>query len=191
MQLQLTCRLDPGKVALIFCWTSHPAKERNFSLPQLSPEPFSAVHENIMSAVNRVLSKSLRLQKTYPSQAARSVSLLNAGGASSRASGFSARSLSRTTTTTTTRSSPFHTMASLQSASATTPKPSEGVGYDPEIKDIANYIHNYKVDSDLAVSSHLAPAITPQPAANRRGSLSPRSVRHRALRLPRHARLRP
>lgn len=44
-------------------------------------------------------------------------------------------------------------MASLQSASATTPKPSEGVGYDPEIKDIANYIHNYKVDSDLAVSS--------------------------------------
>lgn len=43
-------------------------------------------------------------------------------------------------------------MASLQSAAATTPKPSEGVGYDPEIKDIANYIHNYAIDSDLAVS---------------------------------------
>lgn len=43
-------------------------------------------------------------------------------------------------------------MASLQSAAATTPKPSEGAGYDPEIKDIANYIHNYKIDSDLAVS---------------------------------------
>lgn len=43
-------------------------------------------------------------------------------------------------------------MASLQSAAATIPKPSEGVGYDPEIKDIANYIHNYKIDSNLAVS---------------------------------------
>lgn len=42
-------------------------------------------------------------------------------------------------------------MASLQSAAATTPKPAEGVGYDPEIKDIANYIHNYAIDSDLAV----------------------------------------
>lgn len=103
-----------------------------------------------MSAANRALSKSLRLQNTYTRQAARSVSLLNAGGASSRASGFSAQRLSQTTTTT--RSSPFHTMASLQSASATTPKPSEGVGYDPEIKDIANYIHNYKIDSELAVS---------------------------------------
>lgn len=46
-------------------------------------------------------------------------------------------------------------MASLQSAAATTPKPSEGVGYDPEIKDIANYIHSYAIDSDLAVSSPL------------------------------------
>ena len=24
--------------------------------------------------------------------------------------------------------------------------------YDPEIKDMAKYIHNYKIDSDLAVS---------------------------------------
>lgn len=46
-------------------------------------------------------------------------------------------------------------MASLQSASAAAPMPSEGVGYDPEIKDIANYIHNYKIDSDLAVSPTL------------------------------------
>lgn len=53
-------------------------------------------------------------------------------------------------------------MASLQSASATTPKPSEGVGYDPEIKDIANYIHNYKVDSDLAVSPHSPSTLNPQ-----------------------------
>lgn len=25
--------------------------------------------------------------------------------------------------------------------------------YDPEIKDMASYVHNYKIDSDLAVSS--------------------------------------
>lgn len=43
-------------------------------------------------------------------------------------------------------------MASLKSAAAAPPKPSEGVGYDPEIKDIADYIHTYKVDSELAVS---------------------------------------
>ncbi|KAF3768747.1 hypothetical protein M406DRAFT_344783 [Cryphonectria parasitica EP155] len=104
-----------------------------------------------MSAVNRALSRSLRLQNAnYAAsrQAVRSVSLLGSGASSSSSptSGFSAapRSLSRTTT------SRFHTMASLQSAAATTPKPSEGVGYDPEIKDIANYIHSYSVDSDLA-----------------------------------------
>ena len=27
-----------------------------------------------------------------------------------------------------------------------------GRQFDPEIKDIASYIHNYKIDSDLAVS---------------------------------------
>ena len=27
--------------------------------------------------------------------------------------------------------------------------------FDPEIKDMASYIHNYKIDSDLAVSKHL------------------------------------
>ena len=27
--------------------------------------------------------------------------------------------------------------------------------YDPEIKDIASYVHNYKVDSDLAVRLQL------------------------------------
>lgn len=103
-----------------------------------------------MSAVNRALSRSLRTQNTYsaPRQALQSVSLLSRG-APLRASGFSRtpRSLPRTTTT-----SRFHTMASLQSAASATPMPSEGVGYDPEVKDIANYIHNYSINSDLAVS---------------------------------------
>jgi 2-methylcitrate dehydratase len=43
----------------------------------------------------------------------------------------------------------FSTMAARQSAApaATTDK-----SYDPEIQDMASYIHDYKVDSDLAVS---------------------------------------
>ncbi|KAL4803266.1 MmgE/PrpD family-domain-containing protein [Aspergillus unguis] len=46
------------------------------------------------------------------------------------------------------RVSRFSTMASLQSAA---PIPAAAQkGYDPEIKDMADYIHNYKVDSDLA-----------------------------------------
>ncbi|KAL4917665.1 MmgE/PrpD family-domain-containing protein [Aspergillus aurantiobrunneus] len=46
------------------------------------------------------------------------------------------------------RVSRFSTMASLQSAA---PAPAAAQkGYDPEIKDMADYIHNYKVDSDLA-----------------------------------------
>ncbi|KAL5339740.1 MmgE/PrpD family-domain-containing protein [Aspergillus crustosus] len=46
------------------------------------------------------------------------------------------------------RVSRFSTMASLKSAA---PIPAAAqTGYDPEIKDLADYIHNYKVDSDLA-----------------------------------------
>jgi hypothetical protein len=44
----------------------------------------------------------------------------------------------------------FSTMTSLKSAQ--NPAPSEGRAYDPEIKDMASYIHHYKIDSDLAVS---------------------------------------
>ena len=45
------------------------------------------------------------------------------------------------------RVSRFSTMSSLQaSAPASTDK-----SYDPEIKDMADYIHHYNVDSDLAV----------------------------------------
>ncbi|KXX80885.1 2-methylcitrate dehydratase, mitochondrial [Madurella mycetomatis] len=44
----------------------------------------------------------------------------------------------------------FSTMASLQSAAAAAPSPSSGKGYDPEIKDIADYVHNKKIDSELA-----------------------------------------
>lgn len=44
----------------------------------------------------------------------------------------------------------FSTMAALRSsAPAAAAAPRE---YDPEIKDIASYVHSYKIDSDLAVS---------------------------------------
>ncbi|OJJ04782.1 hypothetical protein ASPVEDRAFT_137162 [Aspergillus versicolor CBS 583.65] len=46
------------------------------------------------------------------------------------------------------RVSRFSTMASLQSAAPIPPAAEKA--YDPEIKDMADYIHNYKVDSDLA-----------------------------------------
>lgn len=43
-------------------------------------------------------------------------------------------------------------MASLQAATVnqTAPAPSQHKGYDPEITDIANYVHNYSIDSELA-----------------------------------------
>lgn len=40
-------------------------------------------------------------------------------------------------------------MASLRSAAEVPPSNKE---FDPEIVDMASYIHNYKVDSELAVS---------------------------------------
>lgn len=54
----------------------------------------------------------------------------------------------KTLPSTTPRVSRFSTMAPQQYAA--TP-PSLEKAYDPEIKDMAAYIHEYKVDSDLAV----------------------------------------
>lgn len=46
------------------------------------------------------------------------------------------------------RVSRFSTMTSRQYAA---PAASPDKTYDPEIKDLANYVHNYNVNSDLAV----------------------------------------
>jgi len=46
-------------------------------------------------------------------------------------------------------------MASFSSMPAlnySAPPPTGPREYDPEIKDMASYIHNYKIDSELAVS---------------------------------------
>jgi 2-methylcitrate dehydratase len=45
----------------------------------------------------------------------------------------------------------FSTMAALQSAA---PPPVLERAYDPEIKDMAHYIHDYKIESDLAVCGY-------------------------------------
>jgi hypothetical protein len=53
-----------------------------------------------------------------------------------------------TLTPRTPRTPRFSTMAARQSAAPTVPTDRP---YDPEIQDMASYIHDYKVDSDLAV----------------------------------------
>ncbi|GAB1312266.1 ATP-binding cassette transporter CGR1 [Madurella fahalii] len=95
-----------------------------------------------MSAANRGLrqaSRALRLQPRFsPRSALRPLG-------SSLKNAVSPLSVSAVPV----RSS-FSTMASLQSVAAAAPSPSTGKGYDPEIKDIADYIHNKKIDSELA-----------------------------------------
>lgn len=50
-------------------------------------------------------------------------------------------------------------MASLQSAApGVTPSPAAHKGYDPEITDIADYVLNKNIDSELAVSSVPCPS---------------------------------
>jgi 2-methylcitrate dehydratase len=51
--------------------------------------------------------------------------------------------------TLTPRTPRFSTMATRLSAAPAAPSDKS---YDPEIQDMASYIHDYKVDSDLAVS---------------------------------------
>lgn len=50
-----------------------------------------------------------------------------------------------------TSTSSFSTMTGLNSAAPPASAPRE---YDPEIKDMASYVHNYKVESDVAVCCH-------------------------------------
>ncbi len=98
-----------------------------------------------MSAVNRGLrsaSRSLRLQQrtglqsaARPLTVASSQTLLNAARRSAVSSSTSHN---------------FSTMSSLKSGAPVAP--SEHRGYDPEITDIASYVHNKPIDSDLAVS---------------------------------------
>ncbi|KAI9934008.1 hypothetical protein ASPWEDRAFT_35988 [Aspergillus wentii DTO 134E9] len=65
----------------------------------------------------------------------------------SRPSSFIALNTCKTVTSVVPRVSRFSTMSSLQSAAP--PAPADK-SYDPEIKDMADYIHNYDVKSDLA-----------------------------------------
>ncbi|AEO54824.1 hypothetical protein MYCTH_2297873 [Thermothelomyces thermophilus ATCC 42464] len=93
-----------------------------------------------MSAVNRGLrqaTRSLHLHRSCRSSALRSLCAFKNAAAPVSFAATHARSS-------------FSTMTSLQSASVSTPSPSSGKGYDPEILDIASYVHNQKIDSELA-----------------------------------------
>jgi 2-methylcitrate dehydratase len=101
-----------------------------------------------MSAVNRGLrqaTRSLRLHRSCQPSALRPLSSLK----------YAAAPISAACTRTGTRTS-FSTMAALQSGA---PAPAVAQSYDPEIVDIANYVHNKPIDSELAVS---APFFCPQ-----------------------------
>lgn len=67
----------------------------------------------------------------------------------SRLPTFASSSSSRLSSIAPPRASRFSTMAARQSAA---PSVQGDKSYDPEIKDMATYIHQYNVDSDLAVS---------------------------------------
>lgn len=83
-----------------------------------------------------------RLTHTSPRTLARiPVSRLPTFASSSRFSSIAAPRVAR--------ASRFSTMAARQSAA---PSVQGDKSYDPEIKDMATYIHEYNVDSDLAVS---------------------------------------
>lgn len=89
----------------------------------------SAFSRNLCSA-----SRTLRQRSTVFSRAVRPIALRAAPTAS-----IAPRA---------TVASSFSTMTSLKSVA---PPVSGKREYDPEIKDIANYIHNVKIDSELAV----------------------------------------
>ncbi len=72
-------------------------------------------------------------------------------------------------------SAPFSTMGSLKSSVAAVP--ADAKAFDPEIVDMASYIHNFDIKSDLAVSMR----------PNRLNELlNSASVRYSSLRFPRY-----
>jgi len=136
----------------------------------------------IMSAVNRGLrqaSRTLRLPQRFSQKSA----LTPLSARCSQLSPVSAltRASSR-------NHNNFSTMASLQS-NAPASAPVDLKSYDPEIVDIADYVHNKPIDSDLAVSVSLT-LPTPlgcqdkfgrgsgNPAANRPFATPNSSTRH-------------
>ena len=85
----------------------------------------------------------------------------------------------------------FGTMTALRSAAPPVTGKRE---YDPEIKDVASYVHNTPIDSELAVrlqSQFPNSPIPPLSLSLTTKKLTMITVRHRPPRLPRHPRLRP
>lgn len=102
---------------------------------------------SIMSVVNRGLrtaARTLGQRAVTPASAARVLAPRLAVGVNS-APQSSQSVLNRPSAS----SALFSTSARRTSAPT---MPQEGREYDPEIKDIASYVHNTPIDSDLAVS---------------------------------------
>lgn len=68
------------------------------------------------------------------------------------------------------RTSSFSTMSKLQSGAPPAPVARE---YDPEIKDIASYVHNTPIDSDLAVCNPISAIPKDFPANTQNHSSTP------------------
>jgi hypothetical protein len=120
-----------------------------------------------MSAINRSLRTVTRTLRT-PSRIALRAPLV-----------FSATRAAGASRTSSATFKQFSTMSPLQSGA---PPPPQAREYDPEIKDIASYVHNTPINSDLAVSSSFnLPGYT---LANQVPL-----VRHREICFPRYLRM--
>ncbi|KAI9042337.1 C-5 cytosine methyltransferase DmtA [Aspergillus affinis] len=130
----------------------HPSGRRGFTNRELAclqtfPLGFRfgriEVRKQIGNAVPPAMARALyaeiiRSPRTFQS---RIVSVSRPGAS------FISRSPLSSANSSTPRTSRFSTMASLQQAAPAAPADKS---YDPEIKDMADYIHGYKIDSDLA-----------------------------------------
>jgi hypothetical protein len=114
---------------------------------QLNYQSLNPLSIHTMSAINRgvrtVASKNLRVP--FPANNLQSRALQTAP---LRSLSSTSRSSPRTTQIASRKQ--FSTMSPLQSGA---PPPPQAREYDPEIKDIASYVHNTPIDSDLAVRS--------------------------------------
>ncbi|KAK2785684.1 ATP-binding cassette transporter CGR1 [Emmonsiellopsis sp. PD_33] len=101
-----------------------------------------------MSVASQTLRQlSSRAPRSFPLRQLASPSASSALRATFYRSSFSSKLLQSKSSVS---RSNFSTMAALNSAAPTPAGPRE---YDPEINDMASYIHNYKIDSDLALDT--------------------------------------
>ena len=130
--------LPPIPLFLLFFSPSSQFLSSPLRFPLSIPHFFLLIMSASCSALRRLTHRSPRT--LLPSSRSVSVSRFSPASSISRSSLTLPRQPSQV--------SRFSTMSALQSAAPPAPA---NRAYDPEIKDMADYIHKYKVDSDLAV----------------------------------------